>query len=283
MILSGAVHFLRLDTRALLWMAESHSSAEERATSLWLPGYRAVLQTRVPGFEQEEFSDLAYNPASGTLFTVSGKQPLLIELSRAGKVLRSIPVLGASNLEGVAVLEDGCMAIADERQHKLSIFRIDAGTTVLHSERFDQQIDLGHAEDPNKGFEGLAWDKRHQRLLLGKEKYPVMLYGLPVAGYRVTAPLQELADLGDHMTDLAALSVDPRSGHILALSQESHLLVELNERYQPRNFIALLRGLNGLEHYIPQAEGVAVGEDGTLYMVSEHNHFYVFRKDQAGR
>jgi len=111
----------------------------------------------------------------------------------------------------------------------------------------------------------------------------VMLYGLPVAGCRVTAALQELADLGDHMNDLAALSVDPRSGHILALSQESHLLVELNERYHPRNFIALLRALNGLEHYIPQAEGVAVGEDGTLYMVSEHNHFYVFRKDQAGR
>jgi uncharacterized protein YjiK len=153
---ASAVHFLRLDARALLWLAELRSSAEERTASLWLPGYRAVLQTRVPGFEQEGFSDLAYNPASGTLFTVSGKQPLLIELSRTGKVLRSIPVLGASNLEGVAVLEDGCMAITDERQHKLSIFRIDAGTTVLHSERFDQQIDLGHAEDSNKGFEGLA-------------------------------------------------------------------------------------------------------------------------------
>jgi uncharacterized protein YjiK len=279
---AGAAHSLRLDARALLWLTESRSSAEERATSLWLPGYQAVLQTRVPGFEQEEFSDLAYSPASGTLFTVSGKQPLLIELSRAGKVLRSIPVLGASNLEGVAVLEDGCLAITDERQHQLSMFRIDAGTTVLHSEQFDQQIDLGHAEDPNKGFEGLAWDKRHQRLLLGKEKYPVRLYGLPVEGCRVTAALQELADLGDHMTDLAALSVDRRSGHILALSQESHLLVELNERYQPRNFIALLRGLNGLEHSIPQAEGVAVDDDGTLYMVSEHNLFYVFRKNQAG-
>jgi uncharacterized protein YjiK len=123
---ASAVHFLRLDARALLWLAESRSSAEERKASLWLPGYRAVLQTRVPGFEQEEFSDLAYNPASGTLFTVSGKQPLLIELSRAGKVLRSIPVLGASNLEGVAVLEDG--DLYSDALGELALHLIPAGS-----------------------------------------------------------------------------------------------------------------------------------------------------------
>ena len=83
------------------------------------------------------------------------------------------------------------------------------------------------------------------------------------------------------MTDLAALTVDPRSGHIVALSQESHLLVELDEHYDPRNFIALLRGLNGLEHHIPQAEGVALDEAGNLYLVSERNLFYVFRKVAA--
>ena len=275
---AGAVHVMRLDTRALLWLEESRSPAEVRAASLWLPGYHEVLQVAVPGFEQEEFSDLAYNPATGTLFTVSGKQPLLIELSREGKVLRSIPVIGASNLEGVAVLEDGCMAITDERQHKLSTFRLAADTRELRTEQFLQQVDLGPSQDPNKGFEGLAWDKRRQRLLLGREKYPVMLYSLPVEGCRVSGEPKELRGLGDYMTDLAALTVDPRSGHILALSQESHLLVELNEQYQPLSFITLLRGLNGLDHYIPQAEGVALDAAGNLYMVSEHNLFYVFRK-----
>ncbi len=95
---------------------------------------------------------------------------------------------------------------------------------------------------------------------------------------RVSGELTELRGLGDYMTDLAALTVDPRSGHILVMSQESHLLVELNEQYQPLSFITLLRGLNGLDHYIPQAEGVALDAAGNLYMVSEHNLFYVFRK-----
>lgn len=281
LVAATTIHLMRLDARALLWLQESRASPVERAAGLWLPGYKAVQQIAVPGFEAEEFSDLSYNPASNTLFTVSGKQPLLIELSLDGQLLRSIPIVGAANLEGVAVMEDGYLAVSDERQHNLTIFRVDADTQALNTEQAVQQIDLGHAEDPNKGFEGLAWDKFSQRLLLGKEKYPVMLYSLPVTGHTVTGALQELAPLGGYMTDLAALTVDPRSGQILALSQESHLLVELDRQYQPHSFIALLRGLNGLDHYIPQAEGVALDAAGNLYMVSERNLFYRFEKAPA--
>lgn len=281
LVAATAIHLMRLDARALLWLQESQVSPVERTAGLWLPGYKAVQQTAVPGFEAEEFSDLSYNPASNTLFTVSGKQPLLIELSLDGQLLRSIPIVGASNLEGVAVMDDGYLAVTDERQHNLTIFRLDADTQALDTAQAVQQVELGHAEKPNKGFEGLAWDSRQQRLLLGKEMYPVMLYSLPVTGHTVTGPLQELASLGSYMGDLAALTVDPRSGQILALSQESHLLVELDRQYQPHSFIALLRGLNGLDHYIPQAEGVALDAAGNLYMVSERNLFYRFEKAPA--
>ncbi|MBX9914777.1 MAG: SdiA-regulated domain-containing protein [Pseudomonadaceae bacterium] len=278
LLAAACVHLLRLDTRALLWLQESSVSAEQRADELWLPGYRAVLQVAVPGFEQEEFSDLSYNPASNTLFTVSGKQPLLIELSVEGKLLRSIPVIGAANLEGVAVMEDGYLALTDERQQNLTIFHVDSSTRTLNTAQAAQQIALPPTQDANKGYEGLAWDKPNQRLLLGKEKYPPQLFSLAADGHKVTGELQALADLGNIIGDLSGLSVDPRSGQILALSQQSHLLLALNGQYQPRNFIALLRGLNGLEHYIPQAEGVAMDALGNLYMVSEHNLFYVFQR-----
>jgi uncharacterized protein YjiK len=279
----AALHLMRLDARALLWLQESRATAEQRASGLWLPGYQAVLQIEVPGFEKEEFSDLSYNPATDTLFTVSGKQPLLIELSLEGQLLRSIPIIGAANLEGVAVLEDGYLAVTDERQHNLTIFKLDANTRELRTEQAVQQVDLGYSDSANKGFEGLAWDKRNQRLLLGKEKNPLLLFGLPSDGRKVTGPLQELGPLDAHMTDLAALAVDPRSGQILALSQESHLLLSLNQQYQPQSFIALLRGLNGLDHYIPQAEGVALDGAGNLYMVSERNKFYAFRQVPAAQ
>ncbi|MBF7730020.1 SdiA-regulated domain-containing protein [Pseudomonas sp. N040] len=276
LVLAG--YLMRWDARVLLWWQESQSSAEQQAANLWLPGYQAVAQLELPGYEKEEFSGLAYSAESDSLFAVSGKTPLLLELSREGRVLRRIELKGSANLEGVAVLGDGYMAVADERQHRLSIFRIDAATRTVEPAQYLQQIDLGYAEDSNKGFEGLAWDARNQRFLLGKEKHPVQLFSLPAAGYRVSGPLQALTDLGGIMTDLAGLAVDPRSGHVLALSQESHLLVELGQDLQPSNFIALLRGLHGLQHYIPQAEGVALDRDGNLYLVSERNLFYVFRK-----
>ena len=281
LLLALASYLMRWDARVLLWLEEAQASPEARAANLWLPDYTAVVQTEIAGFEKEEFSDLAFNPASGTLLTVSGKTPLLIELSLEGKVLRSVPIIGAANLEGVAVLDNGLIALADERQNSLSILRLQPDSTELRIDQALQRVDLGDLEDANKGFEGLAWDQRNQRLLLGKEKKSVMLYSLPTDGQKVTGELQELTDLGGLMTDLAGLTVDPRSGHVLALSQESHLLVELGSEYQPSNFIALLRGLHGLQHFIPQAEGVALDDAGNLYIVSERNLFYVFRKQPA--
>ncbi|MCP9630896.1 SdiA-regulated domain-containing protein, partial [Rhodopseudomonas palustris] len=81
----------------------------------------------------------------------------------------------------------------------------------------------------------------------------------------------------------SALSVDPRTGHTLVLSAESHLLLELDEKGEPVSFISLLGGFNGLDSKIPRAEGVAIDDEGTIYMVSEPNLFYVFRKKSGER
>ena len=92
---------------------------------------------------------------------------------------------------------------------------------------------------------------------------------------------------GKVRSDVTTLAVDEagliRTVHVHdnQLVHKGDLLVELDEHYDPRNFIALLRGLNGLEHHIPQAEGVALDEAGNLYLVSERNLFYVFRKVAA--
>ena len=64
------------------------------------------------------------------------------------------------------------------------------------------------------------------------------------------------------------------------LSAQSNLLLEIDERGEPVSFISLIGGFNGLERKIPRAEGVAIDEQGTIYLVSEPNLFYVFRKDE---
>ena len=78
--------------------------------------------------------------------------------------------------------------------------------------------------------------------------------------------------------NLSSLSIDPRTGHTLVLSADSHLLLELDEAGKQVSFMTFLGGMNGLKDTIPRAEGVALDEDGTIYMVSEPNLFYSFRK-----
>lgn len=275
----GALRYLHLDDRAQLWLSERNLSKGEQADSIWLPGYRAVLQGKpLAGLENDEASDLAYNPVTRTLFTVTGKTPMLVEISREGDVLRRIPLNGFANLEGVAVLENGNVAVTDERRRTLSIFTLDPLTRELDVNDADE-FDLGFADSGNKGFEGIAWDPAQGRLLLGKEREPTAMFSLASDGSRSLAgELQPLPSYGLGMRNLSALSVDPRTGHVLALSAQSNLLLELDEAGEPVSFISLLGGFNGLESRIPRAEGVAMDEAGDIYMVSEPNLFYVFRR-----
>ena len=276
----GAINFLHWDDRALLWLKEYNLSSGERAANIWLPGSRATLQGKaLAGLEQDEASDLAYNPVTGTLFTVTGKQPTLVEISREGEVLRRITLNGFANPEGVAVLENGNVAVVDERRRNLSIFELNPLTRELDLAD-GKPYDLGYPDAGNKGFEGIAWDPTQQRLLLGKERSPTAMFSLASNGEQLlSSVLQPLPDYGLGMRNLSALSVDPQTGHILALSAQSNLLLELDEQGQPLSFISLQGGMNGLDKRIPRAEGVAIDEDGTIYMVSEPNLFYVFNRD----
>ena len=237
----------------------------------------------VAGLEEEETSDLAYNPATRTLFTVTGKRPLLVELSLTGDVLRTIPLLGLSN--------PGRRGGAGERQRRgdrrapqyLTIFHVDPQTAELSTKSL-AEFPLGNIGKKNKGFEGIAWDPRQQRLLLSKERDPMTLFswksdgGPSLSGAMTALPSDDL-----YMRNVSALSVDPRTGHTLVLSAESHLLLELDEKGEPVSFISLLGGFNGLDSKIPRAEGVAIDDEGTIYMVSEPNLFYVFRKKSGER
>lgn len=278
---AGLIHYLHLDDRLLVLVHEQRLPASERAASIWLPDYQVSIQAKpLEGLDDDETSDLAYNPVTGTLFTVTGKKPMLIELSREGDVLRRIELKGFANPEGVAVLENGLVAVTDERQRTLSIFEVTHETRELDRADMDP-FDLGFPESGNKGFEGIAWDPAQHRLLLGKERQPVAMFSLASDGRALLEEeLHPLPDYGLDMRNLSALSVDPRTGHVLALSAQSRLLMELDENGSPVSFISLLGGFNGLDSWIPRAEGVAIDEHGTIYMVSEPNLFYVFRKER---
>ena len=274
----GLAFLMHWDDRGLLWLREAFQSRAERNASIWLPDYRVDIDAKVlPGLEKYEASDLAYNPATKTLFAVMGRKPFLVELSLEGDILRQIPLDGWSNPEGVAVLEDGLIAITDERRHLLTFSKVDADTTRL--ELADAvQYNLGPSDNQNKGFEGVVWDQSRQQLLLGEER-PAAIFTWKSNGSEILKGEKRMvsSDALD-VRNLSSLSIDPRTGHTLVLSADSHLALELDENGKQVSFMTLLGGMNGLSATIPRAEGAALDEEGTVYMVSEPNLFYTFRK-----
>ena len=277
-LLYGLVIAMHWDDRGALWVLERFESKKEQGESVWLPDYTAVIDAKaLPGMEKDEASDLAYSPLTKTLFSVMGKNPFLVELTLEGDVLRKIPLDGWSNPEGLTVMENGLLAIVDERNHVLTVVKIDANTQRLNRADFPH-YDLGVSKDQNKAFEAIAWDPRRQQLLLGEERPPAMFIWKSDGSQVLTGEKQKVPSDELDLRNLSALSVDPRTGHTLVLSADSHMLLELDELGEQVSFMTLLGGFNGLKETIPRAEGVAIDEQGTLYMVSEPNLFYRFEK-----
>ncbi|MBY8937487.1 SdiA-regulated domain-containing protein [Pseudomonas fluorescens] len=268
------------DDRGVLWLQERFESQAEQKESIWLPDYRVVIDAKpLKGMEKDEASDLAYNPQTKTLFSVMGKNPFLAELTLQGDVLRKMPLVGWSNPEGLTMMENGLMAIVDERQHMLSIVRVDADTRELNIADFPK-YDLGPSKDQNKAFEAITWDARNQQLLLGEERPPALFTWKSDGSQTLKGDKQKLVSDELDIRNLSALAIDPRTQHTLVLSADSHLLLELDEKGEQVSFMTLLGGFNGLKNTIPRAEGVTMDEAGTLYMVSEPNLFYRFEKQK---
>lgn len=284
---AAGLHY-RVFERAWFDLSQWHQGDDRPEASLWLPDYHAVIQAKpVPGIE-DDLSALTYDPDRRSLIAVTNGNPQLIELSLDGELLRSIPLIGFGDPEAIEYISPGVYVISDERLQRLLRVEIDEQTRAVDAAE-QQQLSLGIEQNGNgnKGFEGLAYDASGRRLFVAKERDPVRIYeinGFPYTtdgqppSVHISDDRQRDADL--FVRDLSSLHYHQQSGHLLALSDESRLVVELDVAGKPVSSLSLKAGKHGLEQDVPQAEGIAMGPDGTLYLASEPNLFYVFRKKQ---
>ena len=277
----AAQHF-RLFERTWFQISQMWHPANPDAINLG--DYRAVMQGKVIEGLEDDVSALTFDPLRKSLFTVTNKKAELIELSLDGRVLRRIALVGFGDAEAVEFIGENTYVITDERQQRLIKVKVDDNTRVLDA-RDAEQLTLGINRSGNKGFEGLAYDSAGKRLFVAKERDPMLIYEVrgfphdnpqqPYATHVITNPRR---DARLFVRDLSSLQFDERSGHLLALSDESKLLLELDISGRPFSTLSLKKGRNGLQESVPQAEGVAMDDEGTLYLVSEPNLFYVFKK-----
>lgn len=254
------------------------------AQALGLDAYEVEIEARAIDGLEANVSALSFDPQRKTLFTVTNKDPELVELSLEGRILRRIPLTGFGDAEAVEYISPGIYVISDEHSQRLIKVHVDDDTTFLDAADAEQ-LTLGIDAGGNNGFEGLAYDNQGRRLFVAKERRPVQIIevrGFPDAGthspniLEVTSSKQR--DAGLFVRDLSSLQFDERSGHLLALSDESRQILELDTEGKPVANVSLTKGSMGLSKSVPQAEGIAMGDDGTLYVVSEPNLFYVFKK-----
>ncbi|MBA1201593.1 SdiA-regulated domain-containing protein [Pseudomonas capeferrum] len=252
--------------------------------SIGLDRYRVVVERQPVEGLDDDISALTYDPDRKTLFTVTNARPELIELSLDGRILRRVPLIGFGDPEAVEYVGPDSFVITDERQQRLIRVQLKEDTQVLNAGEAEQ-LSLGIGLNGNKGFEGLAYDSTGKRLFVAKERDPLLIYEVhgfphvnPEQPYAVHVVQDSKRDSRLFVRDLSSLQFDERSGHLLALSDESRLVVELDVKGRPLSTLSLLKGFHGLRKTVPQAEGIAMDEAGTLYLVSEPNLFYVFRQ-----
>lgn len=257
-------------------------SAETRGR-LGLEGYRVGIDALpITGIGQNA-SGLTYHPGRNSLFSVVNRPAQIVELTLDGRLKRTLPVKGVEDLEGITHVRGNEFFIADERTQRLIHVEIGDAQTEIDAQG---RPGIGLAFDlaGNAGFEGVSWDHLRNRLFVVKEKRPLRLFevsGLADAidGKRLDLQIGEWLPHGSSgllLRDLSSLTYHEGSGNMLLLSDESRLVVELDAQRRPSGMLLLRGGWHGLKANVPQAEGIAVGSRGEIFLVSEPNLFYRF-------
>jgi uncharacterized protein YjiK len=281
-VLVAVGQYLRLFERT--WFNVQTLWQPMNAQSIGLDQYQVAVEARVIDGLDDDVSALTFDPVRKSLFTVTNKNAELIEFSLEGKILRRVALIGFGDPEAVEYISADTYVITDEREQRLIKIHLQKDTTFLDAADAEQMT-LGVHMSGNKGFEGLAYDSVGKRLFVAKERDPMLIYEVqgfphynPEKSYAVHVVNNPKRDAGMFVRDLSSLQYDERSGHLLALSDESRLILELDVDGRPLTTLSLSKGRQGLQKTVPQAEGIAMDDDGTLYLVSEPNLFYVFKK-----
>lgn len=185
-----------------------------------------------------------------------------------GTQIRHISMTGFWDTEGLCVFNvaSNQYAILEEGSNDITIVTITGTTTnITKSEGFTLHMGLGDLA--NKGTEGLTFDESNQCFYVVKEKTPMAIYRAQLtATGLVTSILFDVTNkFAGLCTDLSDVTYDPRTGHLLVLSQESRKIIECDLQGNvlvtaPMDFAS--------------PEGIVLAADGQmLHVVGEPNEY----------
>jgi len=253
---------------------------------LWLPGFTPdVVAKPIEGIV-EDLSGITYDYDHDRLLAITnGGVMQIVALDRAGNVLERYPLEGFDDTEGLAYMGNGRVVVSEEGDQRLTFIQLPEKSATLRkgTEPF---ITVGvNLSTNNKGFEGVTYDPVGDRLFAIKERDPRQLYEIDGVSKSLNGNLSiNLIDRTEWVNhsvfgrDLADAYYDPGTGHLVLLSEQSKLLIELDKEGRFVSYKSLLEGVK--DYFSPKVypEGVTMDAQGHLYVVAEPNLFYSFSR-----
>lgn len=215
-----------------------------------------------------EASGVTFSADTGRLYVVEDEGNTLYELSTSGTVISTMSMSGFADVEGITYIGGGQFLLTEERDQDIFRFTYSGGGSLVRSSL--PTYSFGPTVG-NIGLEGISYDFVNNIVFGVKEKTSQAIYSLSGVNFAtMTGSLTSFTpSLGlSDLSDIQVLNTVPGligSGHennLLVLSQESARLLEVTRAG------AIVSSFD-LSAYSGTIEGVTIGTDGTIYLVSE--------------
>ena len=208
-----------------------------------LYGLRRAAQTGVDGRVSEP-SDLAFDPATGTFWTVSDQRGTVHRIGADGRAVGEPIDLHGKDLEGVALDPvTGHLFVADEGASEL----VEATRDGAVVGRYPIAVKTN-----NSGIEGVAYDPAKDGFVLVKERNPAELVFVDRKGH-ITSHVEVRTE------DLSAVTVSADGSSIFVVARFEEAVLEVDRSGRRRNRLAL---------NVPAVEGLAFDGD-RLFAVAD--------------
>ncbi|AOM58127.1 YjiK family protein [Escherichia coli] len=233
-----------------------------------------ILNIKKEFLNLNNISSLTYSPHDGYLYATVNKPAKVLKISTDGAIhqIKDMPFI--KDAESIEYLTENMFLAADEETSILYLLSIEKDMEVKIKESI--QLDV-FKEKKNRGFEGLGWEESSYTLFAAKERKPAKLFSYKLNLNNASAKNEPKRKLDVNLKDISGLDV--YKNNLRVLSDESRLLINIDLLTNKKNILLNLRkGYHDLQEDVPQAEGVVTAPNGDIYIVSEPNIFYHFKK-----
>ncbi|MBS9009185.1 YjiK family protein [Escherichia coli] len=233
-----------------------------------------ILNIKKEFLNLNNLSSLTYSPHDGYLYATVNKPAKVLKISTDGAIhqIKDMPFI--KDAESIEYLTENMFLAADEETSILYLLSIEKDMEVKIKESI--QLDV-FKEKKNRGFEGLGWEESSYTLFAAKERKPAKLFSYKLNLNNASAKNEPKRKLDVNLKDISGLDV--YKNNLRVLSDESRLLINIDLLTNKKNILLNLRkGYHDLQEDVPQAEGVVTAPNGDIYIVSEPNIFYHFKK-----